>query len=174
MNIIVMGPPGSGKTTQAKLLAKKLDVPNISTGDIYRVVAKENSELGRKVKAVMDSGELLDDQTTFQIIDRHLGEIKGGFVIDGFPRTLIQAQRNVFAVDKVFYLRLDDGQAVKRLLLRQRNDDTSEIISERLRLYHQDTEPILNYYRTQDKLVETDGGKTVEEVYQLILQALND
>lgn len=174
MKIIIMGPQGSGKTTQADLLSKKLNLPHISTGNIYRAVAKEDSEIGRKVKNYMDSGDLVDDETTFQIVDRHLGEIKSDFVIDGFPRTLIQAKRGIFPVGKVFYLQISDQQAIERLLLRKRLDDTPEVIAERLKIYHQDTEPILEYYRKQGKLIEIDGSGTVEEVYNLILQKLND
>lgn len=174
MNIIIMGAPGSGKTTQAALLAKQKGLPHIQAGEIYRRISQENTPLGRKVKEVLDRGGLIDDETTFQVVDRHLVEFKDGFVIDGFPRTLIQAEREVFTVDKVFYLRLSDQQATQRLQLRARPDETTEIITERLREYHRETEPVLDYYRKLGKLIEVAGSGSIEEVFQLILQALND
>lgn len=172
MNIIIMGPQGSGKSTQGDLLAERLGIPHIQTGEIYRQIAQQDSELGRKVKAVLDVGGLIDDQVTFEVVDKHLAEIKSGFIIDGFPRTLVQAQRELFPVDKVIYIRLTDEEAIKRLLLRKRKDDTPEIIAERLKLYHQQTEPILDYYRKQGKLAEVDGSGTIEEVSTLINQSL--
>ncbi len=168
MNIILMGPVGSGKTTQADILSKKLGLPHIQTGEIYRKIATEDSSTGKKIKMILDAGDLIDDENTFEIIDKHLKEITGGFVIDGFPRTLVQAQREVFYVDKVFYIKISDEEALKRLLLRKREDDTPEIIAERLKVYHEETEPILDYYRNQGKLVEIDGSGTIEEVTALI------
>jgi adenylate kinase len=168
MNIILMGPVGSGKTTQAEILSKKLGLPHIQTGEIYRKIATENSDIGKKIKTILDAGDLIDDETTFEVIDKHLKEIPGGFVIDGFPRTLIQAKKEIFGVDKVFYIKISDEEALKRLLLRKRDDDTPEVIVERLKVYHQETEPILDYFRNQGKLVEIDGNGTVEEVYDRI------
>ena len=168
MNIILMGPVGSGKTTQADILSKKLSLPHIQTGEIYRKIATENSDIGKKIKTILDAGDLIDDETTFEVIDKHLKEITGGFVIDGFPRTLVQAKREVFCVDKVFYIKISDEEALKRLLLRKREDDTSEVIVERLKVYHQETEPILDYYKNQGKLIEIDGSGSIEEVYDRI------
>ncbi len=173
MNIIIMGPQGSGKTTQADLLAKKLYLQHIQTGQIYRQVAKEDSPLGRKIKIVLETGKLVDDQTTLQVVDKHLSEIKTGLAIDGFPRTLVQAQRSLFPVDKVVYLNVSDSQAIQRLTLRGREDDTKELIAERLKLYHRVTEQILDYYRHLGKLIEIDGSGTIEQTQELILQSLN-
>ena len=172
MNIIIYGPQGSGKSTQAQLLAEKLKVPHIQTGEIYRQISQEDNVLGKKVKKLLDAGDLIDDETTYTIVDRYLIDVKKGFIIDGFPRTLVQAQRGPFSVDKVFYLKLDDQECVTRLLGRGRYDDTAEIINQRLKLYHQQTQPILDYYRELGKLVEIDGSGTIEEVHNLILDAL--
>lgn len=160
MNIVIMGPQGSGKSTQAELLAKKLNLPHIETGNVYRELAKENSE----IRSVLEKGGLVDDKTTFEVVDRHLAKIKGGFVLDGFPRTLTQAQRELIPIDKVVYINLSDEEAIERLLKRGRADDKIETIKERLRLFHERTEPILDYYRSQGKLLEVDGSRTVEEV----------
>lgn len=160
MNIIVMGPQGSGKSTQAELLAKKLNLPHIETGNVYRKLAETDPE----IRKVMETGGLIDDKTTFEVVDKNLAQLKGGFVLDGFPRTLVQAQRELFEVDKVIYIRLSDDEAVARLLKRGRDDDEPDIIKERLKLFHERTEPILDYYRKQGKLLEIDGSKPVEEV----------
>lgn len=171
-HIIIMGSPGSGKSTQAELLARRLQVPHVSTGDIYRALSEENTESGRRIKDILTTGGLIDDSTTFEQIDRHLAKIKGNCVVEGFPRTLVQAERELFPIDKVIYLRLSDEGATRRLSARKREDDTPELIATRLKLYHRDTEPILDYYRRQNKLLEIDASGTIEEVYYLILAAL--
>lgn len=171
-NIIIMGPQGSGKSTQGKLLAEKMNAYYFSTGERYRTIAKENSDLGQKVKAFLDAGELVDDPTTFELMDRELSYTQGGFVVDGFPRTLVQAEREMVPADNVIYLKVDKDQFIKRLEHRGREDDTPEQIATRLRLYEEKTVPILNYYREQGKLIEINGNGTVEEVHTLILAAL--
>lgn len=169
-----MGPQGSGKSTQAEIIAKKLSVPHIETGSLYRELAGSNSEIGRKIKAALEKGSLVDDATTFEVVDQHLSEMKNGFVIDGFPRTLLQAKKNLFPIDAVFFLRLGNTEATKRLLLRHRVDDTPELIAERLRLYHEQTEPILNYYQEAGKLIEINGEKSIEEIASAIDAELNN
>lgn len=164
MNIIIMGPVGSGKSTQAKILSEKLSVPFIDTGDIYRELIGSNSELGQKIKEIVASGNLVDDEITFSIISSELKKHPDGFVIDGFPRTLTQAERELFHVDKVIYLRLTDEIARNRLALRHRVDDQDEIVTNRLNVYHKATEPILDYYRNKGLLVEIDGSQTIEKI----------
>lgn len=169
-----MGPQGSGKSTQAEILAKNLHVPHIETGKIYRELENSDSPIGRKIKAVLDRGDLVDDETTFEIIDSHLKEMTGGFVIDGFPRTLAQAKRDLFKIDAVFFLRLGNDEATKRLLLRGREDDTPALIAERLRHYHEATEPILSYYKGTGKLIEINGEKTIAEIAHDIDEKIKD
>lgn len=171
-NVVVMGPPGSGKGTQANLLAAKLNIPHVSTGDLYRQIEKQDTEIGRKVKAYLDKGELVDDETTFELVDRHFGEIKGGFILDGYPRTLPQAEREAVRVDVILYLCVDDSVVVDRMLSREREGEDRAKIEKRLQVYHLQTEPVLDYYRKQGKLKEIDGNGTIPEVFALILTAL--
>lgn len=175
MNIVFMGMPGSGKTTQAEILGQKLNLPVVITGAIYRQTALLDNDLGRKVKQVMEAGGLIDDEITFQVIDKHLGEIKDGFILDGFPRTLVQAQREMVKIDKVVYVAVSDEEATKRILSRnERADDTPEVITKRLEVYHQLTEPILEYYRKDGRLLEIDGSGTIEDVEKRIWEGMGN
>ncbi|MBU3956845.1 nucleoside monophosphate kinase [Patescibacteria group bacterium] len=174
MKIIVMGPQGSGKTTQAELLAKKLNLPHLQTGELYRRVAKERSPLGKKVKELLDKGHLVPDKEHNELLENEVEKplYKNGFVLDGSPRTLSQAKGQPFKVDKIFYLDVSDEENTKRLLKRGRKDDTPELIAERLRIYHQETEPVLKYFRQQGILEEVDGERPIEAIYQDIMNRL--
>lgn len=174
MNIVVMGPQGSGKTTQAQLLAQSLNILHISTGDVYREIAQQDSPLGLRVKNLLDNGQLIDDETTFEVIDNKLGKIESGFVVDGFPRTLTQAQRNPFKISHVIVINLSDEECVKRLVSRGRYDDTQELIVERLRLFHEETEPIVAYYRNLYDVIDIDGNQPVNKVHEDILAKLKE
>ena len=166
MKILLIGPQGSGKSTQADLLAQYLNVPKISTGDIFRKLREEDSEEGKRIKQILDSGQLVDDQTTSELVKKRLSEadVQQGFIIDGYPRTV--EQLNLFdpQFDKVVYLKVADEEVVKRLLLRGREDDTEELIKTRLDLYNQHTQPILDYYKNQGILVEVDGTGDIQRI----------
>ena len=174
MSLIVMGPQGSGKTTQAELLAKKLNLPHLQTGELYRRVAKEKSPLGRKVKELLGKGHLVPDKEHNELLEREVKKplYKNGFVLDGSPRTLSQAKSQPFKVDKIFYLDVSDEENTKRLLRRGRKDDTPELIAERLRIYHRETEPVLKYFRQQGILKEVDGERPIEVIHQDIMNRL--
>lgn len=174
MKIVVMGPQGSGKTTQAELLAKKLDLPHLQTGKLYRQIAETPSPLGCQIKELISRGQLVPDVMHNQILKEELAKpkYKNGFVLDGSPRTLQQAKSLPFSPEKVFYLAVSDQENMKRLVKRGRSDDTPEVISERLRLYHEQTEPILTYYRERGILEEVDGERPIEEIFEDIILRL--
>jgi len=167
MNIVVMGPNGSGKSTQAKMLADKLGVPHISSGDIFRSLENQQSSLAVRIKEKLQKGELVDDTDALALVEERLAKedcIKG-FVLDGAPRNLYQAQNTKAKIDLVYYLKVSDETCVKRLLLRARGDDTDEVIKTRLFNYHTLTEPVLDFFRTKNKLIEVDGEKKEEEIF---------
>ncbi len=168
MKILFIGPQGSGKSTQGKLLAQYLELPYISTGDIFR---QDKGE----IKQILDQGKLVDDQTTSKIVEEKLREreYSNGFVFDGYPRTLEQLRLFDPGFDKVLFLDLSDLEATNRLLARGREDDTKELIAERLKNYHLQTDPILDLYKQKGILVSIDGSGTVEEIQRKIREALN-
>lgn len=172
MNLIVMGPQGSGKSTQAELLAKELNLPHLQTGELYRRICKQNSLLGRRIKKIIDRGELVSDQDHCEMIGKEIKKAKyqQGFVLDGSPRTLGQAKIQSFRVDKVFYLKVCDEVNIKRLVKRGRKDDIPELIKKRLEIYHRQTEPVLNYYRQMGILEEVDGERPIGKIHQDILE----
>lgn len=176
MKIVITGPQGSGKTTQAEILAKKLGLCFIGTGDLLRDLAEKKSQLGEKIEETLNSGELADDRIVTGLVR---GKIESsicskGFVTDGYPRTFSQHQLYDPGFDKVFYLKISDGEAERRLLKRGREDDTSALIKERLSWYHEQTQPLLDYYQKQGKLVTINGESSIEKVSQEIMDRLGD
>ncbi len=183
--IVLLGAPGAGKGTQAALLVEKLDVPHISTGDMLRAAVSAGTPVGLKAKAVMDAGKLVGDDIVIAIAEERLGEAdaRSGFILDGFPRTLAQAE----ALDELL-ARLDSGlecclaltadteAVVQRLLKRAeiegRADDNEETIRERMRVYEEQTAPLLAYYREQGLLLEVSGMGSIESVSASVLGAL--
>lgn len=166
MRILLIGPQGSGKSTQAELLAQFLNIPKISTGDIFRQIAQEDSENGRKIREIQNSGKLVDDKTTAKIVEERLKQpdTKEGFIMDGYPRNLTQKDLFDPLFEKVFYLKVPDEEVTKRMLFRGRADDTEESIRTRLNLYYGQTKPLLDYYRQKGLLVEIDGIRSVMEI----------
>jgi adenylate kinase len=179
MRILIVGPQGAGKGTQATLLAENLKIPHISTGDIFRANVTAGTELGVLAKKYMDSGDLVPDEVTSAMVKARLEEsdADGGFLLDGFPRTVPQAQwlagvlhENNHDLDAVLLLEAPDDVLMDRMLARGRADDTAEAISRRLALYHSETTPLLEHYAKV--LVAIDGVGTVEEVQRRALDAL--
>ncbi len=184
--ILLLGPPGAGKGTQAATLTEALDIPHISTGDMLRAAVKAGTPVGRKAKAVMDSGELVSDEIVIGIAEERLSEddAREGFLLDGFPRTLAQADaldamlgRLDVELDCCLAITVDNEAVVGRLLKRAeiegRADDNEETIRERMRVYDAETAPLLEFYGNRDRLVEVDGLGTINEVGERIRKSLN-
>ncbi|MEI6532265.1 MAG: nucleoside monophosphate kinase [Candidatus Roizmanbacteria bacterium] len=176
MNIILIGMPGAGKSTQGNLLSKQFRIPYLSTGHIFREIAKEKTKLGRYVKEVITAGHLINDNNTIEIVNEYLSrrEYSRGYILDGFPRTVIQAKKFENPIDKVVYLEIPDKEALWRLAYRHddRDDDTIEAIRRRVEIFHKFTEPVINFYGKEDKLVTLEGTRVIEEVNEEILKSL--
>ena len=175
MKILMVGSQGSGKSTQGKLLADYLHTPYISTGDIFRDIARQDTKEGKKIRQILNSGRLVDDQTTSLMMEKKIKQLEyqDGYILDGYPRNLEQIKLFSPMFDKVFYLKLSDEDATRRLMERVREDDTPELIAGRLRIYHRETDPILDYYLQKELLISIDGQGTIEQIQQKIREALN-
>ncbi len=212
MKVILLGAPGAGKGTQAKLLAEKLNIPHISTGDIFRANIKGNTPLGIKVKEFMDKGELVPDELTVEIVkDRLLNDdCSKGYILDGFPRTIPQAEyldkvlkEMNTSIDVALLIDVKDEDIITRMSGRrvcincgatynivfnptkvegicdvcnspviQRADDSAETVLNRLTTYHNQTQPLIDYYKESDKLVVAEGAGEVKETTERVFKAL--
>ena len=180
MKIILIGIQGSGKSTQGNLLSEKLSIPYLSTGHIFRELAKEKTSLGRYIKETMTSGYLIPDEKTNEIVSEYLSrpEYENGYIMDGYPRTVTQAKAFKNGIDKVIYLEVTDKEALWRLSYRsgeggeQREDDTLSAIRKRIELFHKFTVPVLDYYKKKDKLITINGEEPIEKIHKDIMKAL--
>lgn len=212
MKIIMLGAPGAGKGTQAKKIADKYQIPHISTGDIFRANIKEGTELGKKAKSYMDQGQLVPDEVTLELImDRFQNpDCKNGYVLDGFPRTIPQAEALTEAlakkgetIDYAINVEVPDENIINRMGGRRaclacgstyhivyaptkvegicdrcgeklvlRDDDKPETVKNRLNVYHNQTQPLIEYYTKQGKLAEVDGTQSMEDVFNAIVKIL--
>lgn len=175
MNIVLMGIQGSGKSTQGNLLAKKLDIPYLSSGHIFREMAKEKTKWGRYVKETLNAGFLIPDQKTIPIIHEYLSkaEYTKGWILDGFPRTLTQARQFKYKIAKVFYLQVSDKEALWRLSYRNdysREDETLSALRKRIELFHKVTQPVLDYYRQKGLLAEINGEQEIAVINKKIMR----
>ena len=186
MNLLVLGPQGSGKGTQAKRIAAERGIPHVSTGDMFRAAIEAGTELGRQVEPILASGELVPDELTVSLIRERLSEPDAahGFVLDGFPRNLAQvdALEAMLAeigrsLDAVLFFDLSDERALERLVGRagneRRHDDSPEVIARRLEIYHEQTEPVVEYYRATGKLVPLHAERSIGDVAAEIGEALD-
>lgn len=210
MKLILLGAPGAGKGTQAEIISEKYSVPTISTGNIIRAALKEGTEMGLKAKAYTERGELVPDEVVIGIIKERLAldDCKGGFILDGFPRTIPQAEAldNMgISVDAALSIEVKDSEIVKRMSGRRvcpkcgasfhteykkpkkegicdlcgdkliiRKDDEPETVLNRLKVYHDQTEPLKDYYKSQGKLVTVEGQDEVADTTALVLKALSE
>lgn len=173
MKIILIGIQGAGKSTQGNLLNQKLNLPYLSTGHIFREMAKEKTPEGRYIKETINAGFLISDDKTLQIVSEYLSraQYQSGYILDGFPRTTHQAESFKQDLDYVFYLKVSDKEALWRLAGRDdnREDETLQAIKKRIEIFHKFTEPVIDYYRNKGVLYEIDGEKTIEQICKELL-----
>jgi adenylate kinase len=177
MKIIIIGIQGAGKSTQGKLLSEKLHIPYLSTGHIFRELAKEHTPLGRYIKETMNAGYLIPDAKVMEIVTEYLHrpEYVDGYILDGFPRTTKQAEEFENGINHVFYLKVSDKEALWRLSYRamngegEREDDTLKAIRKRIELFHTLTEPVIDYYKAEHKLVEVNGEEEIDKIHHEIM-----
>ncbi len=212
MKLIMLGAPGAGKGTQAKLIAEKYHIPHISTGDIFRANIKEGTELGKKAKAFMDAGGLVPDELVIDLVVDRLSweDAKDGYVLDGFPRTIPQAEALTKAlaekgekIDAAIDVDVPDENIINRMGGRRacvscgatyhivnippkvegkcdncgadlilRDDDKPETVKHRLDVYHEQTQPLIDYYKAEGVLREVDGTVDMNDVFESIVQIL--
>ncbi len=205
-SIIMLGPQGSGKGTQAKLIAQKLKIPHLSTGDVLREAMKKGTEMGKKAKELINAGKLVPDKVVNGIVRDGLKGADDGYILDGYPRNLSQAKElDKFAdINYVIELLVPDDVSVERIVSRrtckacgeifgaknppkkegicdvcgeklyQRDDDKEEAVRERLRIYHEETEALLDYYRPKGVAHQVDGTASIDEVNEAIMKVLSD
>ena len=185
MYLMILGAPGSGKGTQGKLLAEYLNVPEVSTGELLRAAVKQGTPLGKEAKKYMDQGNLVPDDVVLGLIKEILDskQAAGGVMMDGFPRTVAQAQAvdkllasKKAKVDRVVLLDVSEDELIKRLLARAakegRSDDNLESIKTRLKVYHGQTQPLISYYEKQGVVRRVPGMGSVEDIQQRAREAL--
>jgi adenylate kinase len=186
MRLIMMGPPGAGKGTQAKFVAEHFKIPAISTGDIFRANVSEGTELGLEAKRYMDAGDYVPDEITNKMVRNRIDEpdAQPGFLLDGYPRTLAQVEEldgmidfTGHRLDAAVVLTVDPDEIVDRLVQRAavegRADDTEDVVRRRQEIYAEQTEPLIDVYRQRGILVEVDGMGEVDAVTRRIFDALD-
>ncbi len=185
-NLILFGPPGSGKGTQSSRIAEKYNLVHTSTGDIFRREIRDGSPLGLKVQSIIEKGELVPDDLLVDILRSALQRAAGidGFVLDGFPRTIRQAEdldmllkETGESVSLVLALEVDEEEVVTRLLKRAqlegRKDDTEDVIRNRMKVYHSQTHPLMEYYRIHDKFVSIPGVGSIDDIFAEICKVID-
>lgn len=181
--LVLLGPPGAGKGTQAQALSARLGVPAISTGEMLRAAVAEDNELGRRVAGIMASGALVDDVTMAEVVRERLDkkDAREGFLLDGYPRTLPQAEtlsgilgESSRRLDMVLLVDVEQDELVRRAVARGREDDKEDVVRERLRVYREKTEPLIGYYRHRGLLRVIDGSRPIAEVTARMLDLVGE
>ena len=179
MRLVLLGPPGAGKGTQAEKLAEKLGIPQISTGELFRRNIENGTKLGLEAKRYLDAGDLVPSELTNQLVDDRLDDADAadGFILDGYPRSVEQAkalhemlERRGTDIDAVVEFRVSQDELLQRLKARGRADDTEDVILNRMKVYRDETAPLLEYYSNQLKTVDAVGS--MDEVFARALQSL--
>lgn len=185
MRIIIFGPPGAGKGTQAQRIADEYNIPHLSTGEIFRTAIKNETPLGKKVKSILDAGDLVPDETVVDLVEEELKKDKynGGYILDGFPRTVPQAEAfdnilesNGNSLEAFLVLQVPEEELINRILSRGegRSDDTREGVKNRLNVYENETAPVLDYYEKQEKIEKINGVGSVDEIFGRIKETLEN
>ncbi|REL39170.1 adenylate kinase [Rhodohalobacter sp. SW132] len=185
MKLILFGPPGAGKGTQADKIKSHYDIPHLSTGNIFRYNIKNETELGKKVKSILDAGKLVPDETVVDLVVDEIQkpEYKNGYILDGFPRTIPQAEAldeylasKETSIDLFLNLEVPEQELIDRILSRAegRSDDTPEKIKTRLSVYHNETAPVLNHYEKKGKVQKIDGVGSIDDIFGRIKDALDE
>ena len=178
-HLLFLGPPGAGKGTQASLISKSNAYLHLSTGELLRHEVEKKTTLGIQIKEIINSGKLVDDELVLEIVKQNLAFSKEGWILDGYPRNLVQADSLTKVLDeinqpleKVFYLNLDEEILVKRLINRGRTDDNEEIIRTRLDIYKETTQPLIAYYKKKNILEYIDGNRDLKTISDDIKQKM--
>ncbi|MFZ1721339.1 MAG: nucleoside monophosphate kinase [Microgenomates group bacterium] len=178
MRLILIGIQGAGKSTQGNFLSEKYQIPYLSSGHIFREMSKEKNKLGRWLKETMNSGALIPDETTLEIVLTYLEnpEYKTGFILDGFPRTVPQAEAFNGGIDYVIFLDVSDKEALWRIAGRvsDREDETLSAIRTRIQLFHDVTEPVIRYYEKEGKLIRVNGELDMDGVFEEIVKKMDE
>ncbi len=180
MKLLFIGPPGAGKGTQAQRVAERLGIAHISTGDMFRAQVAAGTELGRRVEAIMKAGDYVPDEVTVAMLGERIAEPDAaeGFILDGFPRTLGQVEAldrllGSDGLDRVVVLDVPEDELVQRLLSRGRADDTEETVRNRLAVYREQTEPLIELYARRGIVVHVDGVGEIDEITERLLRAID-
>lgn len=179
MRLLFIGPPGAGKGTQAGRVAKRLGIPHVSTGEMFRDHVARDTELGRKVEAIMAAGDYVPDEVTVAMLSERIAQndAADGYILDGFPRTVAQVASldgliGEDGLDAVVVFAVDENELTERMLSRGRADDTEETIRNRFKVYLEQTQPLLDIYESRGLTVSVDGLGEIEEVTERILEVL--
>lgn len=185
-NLVIFGPPGSGKGTQSVKIAEKYNLAHISTGDIFRSEIKNKTELGLKVQGIIEKGELVPDELLVELLENAMKKYKNieGYIFDGFPRTIQQARdldlllkKSIDCVSLVLALEVDEEEIIQRLLKRAqeqgRKDDTEAVIRNRLEVYNKQTRPLIDYYNEQGKFLSVEGVGSIDEIFNSICSVID-
>ena len=181
MRIILFGPPGCGKGTQATFISESLSIPHLSTGDMLRSAVSSGSEIGLKAKNIMESGGLVSDQIVLSIVEERIAkdDCEKGFILDGFPRTVNQAEKLDLLLstnnklDYVLRIKVDEEEIIKRLIDRAREDDKPDIIKNRFKSYNAETQPLIPFYEERKILFNIDGMQEIEKVSEDIKKVIS-